>query len=118
MSWEKFEKAVHGHTRVGTITIRKSGLLAIAYDVVEHLGSPRYIVFMFNESELKIGIKPSNDQNSSYPLRKVNRSLMRIVSAKLFLDHYKLQNVDRRAYPVEYEDGMATFRLTSRLSGR
>ena len=114
MAWEQFTKRAHGHTCIGTITIRKGGVLAIAYDVVEHLGSPSHIVFMFDESKFRIGIKPSSDRDTSYPLRRIKGSLMSIVSAKAFLKHYKLQNADRRAYPVEYESGMAIFRVGGR----
>ena len=108
MAWEEFNKT-HGRVRHGTITVRKGGTLAIAADIVKQLGSPKYIIFMFNETNWKIGIKAADDQYPSYPLRIMKNSVMSVVSGASFLRHYGLENIEKRQYLVEFENGMVTF---------
>ena len=106
--WEVFNKT-HGHTRRGTISIRKGGTMSLSGDVFDGLGSPANIVFMFNKSEWKVGIKASDDERHSYPLRRATRSKMRIVSGAAFLRYHGLENLEKRPYKVEFVGKMATF---------
>lgn len=94
--WEEFEAgpSVPKKERMH-VTIGPRSVIHLNGNVYEKLGSPEFVVLLFDRFNSRIGVMPvEEERRSSFPLKRKGRGRHRIIWARPFCKYYGI-NFDR-----------------------
>ncbi|MDD5584815.1 MAG: hypothetical protein PHV55_07155 [Candidatus Omnitrophica bacterium] len=103
MSFEEFTLKRRPVRDTPMISILKQGTIGInsvAYD--QYFRKYKYVIFLFDRQNNKIGIKLTNDAGSNtYNIRVSRGGRLANISALAFLKYYEIPHVESKAYTCD-----------------
>lgn len=113
--WEEFTQKASFRAEKMRVSLNSRGQFLLNQKVVDSLGSPEAVVFLYDRTSRNIGIKPSiPDIEHSYLLKRQGNSQSYCISAKSFCNYYDIDIGDTVVFnDVRAEDGFLILSLNN-----
>ena len=100
MAYEKFKVKKRPQGDFPMVSILKQGVLSVNQACYEkYLKKHKFVEFLFDKTNQKIGIMPTNEATGdAYPIRCNGNGKVQNISAISFLKHYKIPYLQTKAY--------------------
>lgn len=106
MAYEEFTAKSRSSLDVAMISILKQGIMGInsaCYD--KYFKNFKYVVFLYDEENNKIGLKPTNEPfGNAYNVRVSKNGKLANVSAKSFLKFYNISHNESKSYACYWNE--------------
>ncbi|MGD9588423.1 MAG: hypothetical protein AB7Q37_04935 [Pyrinomonadaceae bacterium] len=114
-NWEEFTQKTSYRAEKLRVSLNARGQFMLSQKVVDTLGSPDSVIFLFDRASRNIGIKPSSpDVEHAYELKKQGNSQSYYISAKSFCSYYDIDIGDTVVFnDVEVEDDLIILNLNN-----
>ena len=116
-NWEEFEPGLRNKTSAEIyVSLSKSGSFYLNAKAVEALGTPEFVVMLYDRSRRRIGLKaapPSKRNGFLLSNKQTGRSHGRVIYAADFCQTYKIRPKRTHMFvsPVVEKDGILMLRL-------